>query len=153
MISRLKNIFFVMLLFAFVSCENGTELELKSDKALLNKISAVIKTSDGKDISLKEITDFEWDKVCICKAYELPDTINARIGYDWELSKLAYNRLGDDVTLLIFTKNGRVVKYLFFPCRRGNFSGLTKTCYRKVDAVFKVIKSEAEGAWYEIEDR
>ena len=141
----LKNIVFVMLLFSLVSCEDDLRLE-NDDTDLVEKISSVIKTRYKQDISLKELTNFEWDKVCIFMAYESADSINANLGFEWELSELASNRLVSEQNfLLIFTKKGKVVKYLFslgILCR----FDVSVNCYSKDNAVFKVKKRVVDGS-------
>jgi hypothetical protein len=142
-----------MLLFSLVSCEDDLRLE-NDDTDLIEKISSAIKTRYKQDISLKELTNFEWDKVCIFTAYSSADTINANLGFEWELSELAHNRLfSEQYFLLIFTKKGKVVKYLFsleIPC----MFDLSASCYSKDNAVFKIKKLEVDGSpWYNIIDK
>lgn len=151
--SILQNTFFAVLFFSLVACED--DLRLEDDTALVDSIANVIKTCDGQEISLKEVTNFEWDKVIFSFSYDSPDSINARIGYDWELSELAsYSMLSEGITLLVFTKKRKVSKYLFFPRNLGDFIHLKGYCYSKDSAIFKVKKHEIDGMpWYDIEDK
>lgn len=141
--ARIKNnvVFFFWILLA--SCSSNSQVE--NDTDLINKIFSAVKAHNTQDVSLKTVTNFKWDKVCIFPPYTPIDSINAALGFNWELSGKT-NIQHDDVSCLIVFAEGRtVVKYLLYPRNKGDFSALVERCYSQERAVYKVQERNNDG--------
>ncbi|NQX62787.1 hypothetical protein [Paenibacillus qinlingensis] len=79
--------------------------------ASFNKqIDSVRGSGETTAMSVKELTNFAWDKLFLFGPYTTHTQINERLGYTWTRNSL---RLSDDnLYLLIFTLDGKVVQYL-----------------------------------------
>jgi hypothetical protein len=63
-----------------------------------------------------------WDKLYIFRSYSPPEYIDSVLGKYWIESRFTEIESSDRISLLVFTKNGKVVQYLEFPRSQGDFS-------------------------------
>lgn len=73
-------------------------------------------------VDFSSITTFSWDRLYIFGPYTSSEKIDSILGSFWIGSRFTSIKSSDRITLLVFTKNGRVVQYLEFPRGQGDFS-------------------------------
>lgn len=66
-------------------------------------------------IAISSATDFSWDRLYIFAAYTPTSSIDSLVGSSWQTNCSTRIEDVDGVTLLLFTKNGRVVHCLDYP--------------------------------------
>ena len=100
-----------------------------SSNRIANDFSAAAQISLSNHVntvSFSAVTQFKWDKVYIFTPYTGQTEIDTALGYHWSSS--AKNRIAESETesLIVFTRNGKVVQYVEFPRSLGSFeSSLT----------------------------
>ncbi len=73
-------------------------------------------------IRLAEFTDFEWDLFYIFPPYTSGDQIVSTLGYDWFGVRFTSIAESDNVNLLVFMREGRVVRWVELPRSTGDFA-------------------------------
>lgn len=104
-------------------------LDLKADENYrqllrydLAKAISRNQTGEISDVDLSVIMTFTWDKLFIFGPYTSPKKIDTILGRFWLGSRFTDIEGSDQIALLMFTKNGRVIQYLKFPRNQGDFS-------------------------------
>jgi hypothetical protein len=98
---KLLPLFFSLSLL--VSCSLG----VRHNQDLEQSIQSAQK-KDSK-VNLNELTDFTWDKAYLFPPYTPQATINEKLGFTFNDPSDIKNR--DDIYLLIFVKEEKVVQY------------------------------------------
>lgn len=103
----------------------------RSGKAALTATDAVI--------SVPLITQFEWDTLFIFSPYTSINQIHTQLGYKWEEAERTGIDWSETFYLLVFTKDGKVVRYYKFPRTLGDFQNLEGgNVFSKEMAIFEV---------------
>jgi hypothetical protein len=100
-------------------------LSRQTEPSLAGQIADGIETAvstNATQINLADLTDFAWDNLYIFAPYTTPEQINAALGFTWPEAASADITLHDDITLLIFVQNGRIVDHVEFPRAQGDFA-------------------------------
>ena len=63
------------------------------------------------DPLLADVTDFDWDRVCVFPQRATVDEVDALLGFEWGV--IGGDPLGDDRPLLVFVDDGEVVTHLY----------------------------------------
>jgi hypothetical protein len=63
------------------------------------------------DPMLAEITDFDWDRVCVFGPTISVEEVDALLGFEWGV--IGGDPLGDDRPLLVFVRDDEVVSHLY----------------------------------------
>lgn len=85
---------------------------------------AVSKKTDNKDpvvVNIAQLTDFDWDRMFVFAPYTDVATVQKTLGYAWEGARISLIDSMDRFHLLVFTKQGKVVKYFEYPRGAGGF--------------------------------
>jgi hypothetical protein len=100
------------------------------------------RSSDNEvEISLKDLTEFTWDRVHIFTPYTPNERIDKELGYVWYPARIIGMYQRDDINLLVFTNAGKVVFYVDHPRHHGDFKGNYKQGgYSPPEAIFKVVE-------------
>ena len=102
----------------------------------------VEKTREADDLAqirIQDLTDFAWDRVHIFTPYLTNETIDKNLGYVWQPARRIGMYQRDDIILLVFTKNGKVVFYVGISRGLGDLDGNYKEGgYSPDEAIFKV---------------
>ena len=98
-------------------------------KTFENKLSnAITKSSnDYSRFKMLDLTDFDWDGLFIFGPYTSQDDIEKALGYKWKSASKTGIESNDGCCLIIFTKAKRVVQYLMYPRKDGDFSSISST--------------------------
>jgi hypothetical protein len=127
-----------------------------SDK-LAAEVERKRSSDNAVEIRLKEITDFEWDRVFIFPSYTSHQRIDDDLGLVWQPARRIDMSVRDDVNLIVFTGNGKVVFYVAHPRGRGDFDGAYKReGYSPDEAIFTVMEGERQPdgrAWLRLRNR
>lgn len=98
----------------------------ENNKILLRfNLAQTISQNQAGEISvvdISSITTFSWDRLFVFAPYTSHERMDAILGRFWLGSRFTTIESSDRVTLIVFTKNGRVVQYLEFPRGQGDFS-------------------------------
>lgn len=102
-----------------------------------------------KEINLKDVTEFEWEKVYIFQPYTQKEFIDEKLGFDFEDNEESGIEYYDNITLLIFVEGDKVVFFHDLPNTIADLSAITDgSFYKRNEAIFDVLKTQ-EG-WYEL---
>jgi hypothetical protein len=85
---------------------------------------AVSKKKDNKEpvvVNVAQLTDFDWDRMFVFAPYTDVATVQKTIGYEWGGARISQIDSQDRFHLLVFTKQGKVVKYFQYPRGAGGF--------------------------------
>ncbi|KAB2336345.1 hypothetical protein F7731_12745 [Cytobacillus depressus] len=107
MIKRMGIVLFSLLLL--IGCNN---YNIKQNTELEKNINtSIIMVSDKSDseIYIKAFTNFEWDKAFLINPYTSQEEIEKQVGVNFKDPSNISSR--DDIYLLIFLNNGKVVQY------------------------------------------
>ena len=97
-------------------------------------------------LRLEALTPFGWDRVYIFPPYTTPEGVRKSLGFDWPKASAIGIDSRDDINLLVFVKDGRVVQYVAYPRVHGDFHQLgDPSGYSPEEAVFVVEEEEAPG--------
>lgn len=143
-----KKIVRIMLLFILIfslvlviKTHIGKNDLLEENISIKNKLEVDIKhmIDNGKlYISLNDVTDFNWNKLIIISPY---------MDYERFLKnrKLEYKQINspiqveDDICLLIFYKDNKMLDYVNYKRNKGDFSFNKKKEYSNREAVFSIV--------------
>ena len=135
-------IFGITALFIFSKYKS----DQNQKRQLVSELETVILQNKSGEISiieLSKITKFPWETLYIFGPYTSPDKIDSIIGRYWLGSRFISIESNDSVTLLVFTRNGRVVQNIEFPRAIGDFSAVDNNLgYSSAEARFKVVEKE-----------
>lgn len=92
--------------------------------------------SKGSTINLSIVAPGAWEKVCILGPYSNNDVAEQTLGFKWNAEATTSIRTNDNISLLLFVQQKRVVSYVEHPRSYGDFSNLTKQCFPREKAQF-----------------
>jgi hypothetical protein len=75
-------------------------------------------------IRLDEFTDFAWELFYVFPPYTSEGEIERALGFNWLSVRFTTIEVSDSVNLLVFVREGRVVRWLEFPRGAGEFGGI-----------------------------
>jgi hypothetical protein len=109
------------------------------DQDLAGRISAAAQASDVGVVNVPAVAPFAWDRFFVFPPYATSSTVAKELGSSWSGS--ARIEMRDDIALLVFVDQGRVVRFVEQPRRSGDFS----ECHRpggfaRSEAVFRCAK-------------
>jgi hypothetical protein len=103
------------------SPQSGRENSEKFKKRLTAAIARKRETTEQVSVNLKELTDFEWDRVYVFTPYTPLEQVNDTLGYIWPHAKSIRIDARDDINLIVFTADGQVVDYVELKRHLGDF--------------------------------
>lgn len=116
----------LLFLFLIYQARQTKEEDKKAREQLQEEISRQIslyKSGEAKTIDLSKIESFLWDRLYIFGPYASLDIIQERLGYSWRPSIPTILGADTSFNLLVFTYEGKVVRYVDYPRVLGEFSG------------------------------
>jgi len=136
---RFNKIIFILSSITFVACEQVTTL--KSD----NELKEIIKEkvlSGQESLDLKTLTDFQWDSLIILTPYENYDEIENQ--YNIDLSQVMHSNIEsrDDISQLIFFREGRAIRMVEYPRFPGDFSTNNVEFIERDSAIFDIVHTK-----------
>lgn len=114
--------------------KNGISLKIKT-------IASSLEDTNRATIDFKDIIKEDWESMFVFPAYTSYETIYDALGFDWDEVYKTGISYKDDITLLVFTKGNKVVRYIEYPKAYGDFSSLEKDVYE--DGTFELYKNNS----------
>jgi hypothetical protein len=91
------------------------------EQSLRVAIERKAQSESDRTVELRDLTDFEWEKVYIFPPYTSADQIKRDLGFDWPSAKDTGIEMFDQYNLLVFVQRGTVIHYVMFPHKFGDF--------------------------------
>ena len=109
------------------------------DDPASDSIAEVVDKGPGSRVALAEHLTVPWDKACIFGPYTDPAEIRRTMEIDVTERDARGIRTRDDINLLIFIHDSRIVRSVAHPRARGDFAPeLLGKCYSTDQAIFFV---------------
>jgi len=80
----------------------------------------MVKDQENEVIKVKSLADFKWDKAYLFEPYTPEEHIEKQLGVEFEDPSNISSR--DDIYLMVFLKEGKVVQYAELNRQRTSFS-------------------------------
>jgi hypothetical protein len=114
-----------------------------------SKLAAEVEKKRGNnnvvEVSFKDLTDFKWDTVYIFPPYTQDKVIDDDLGFVWKPARSIHMDWRDDVNLIVFTNNRKVVFYVDHPRNFGDLKGsYNREGYVPAEAIFTVVEGERQ---------
>ena len=124
-------------------CGGGDDNQPNAAATLGAVIARAATTQPGEKIDLARLTDFDWDRLYIFGPHAKKSEIESALGFDWPGVSKTKIAKSDEVALLVFTKEKKVVGWLEYPRLKADFSFVSSSKgYTREEARF-AIKSES----------
>jgi len=121
-------------LFAlFVSCNPG---EVTKENKYLEKIIENQMNAGGGNFAA--IGQPAWTKVCFLGPYTGGSTASEVLGFSWNIESYSKISMYDDITLIVFATDRKVVDFVEYPRNKHDFSGFSRKCYERSKAIMKI---------------
>jgi hypothetical protein len=108
------------LFLVFVLIVGCSHNDIEHNKGLEKSIYSMVKDRTNKEIEVNSIADFKWDKAYLFEPYSTEEHIEKQLGVKYEDPSNISRR--DDIYLLVFLNEGKVVQYAEINRQKGNFS-------------------------------
>jgi hypothetical protein len=96
----------------FSGCANPSQTSVYKD---LSKTIRSKNFTKEKTFRLNEATSFAWDKFYVFAPYTTSEDIQRTLGFNWSQSNCFDLSSRDDINLLVFVKDGKVIQFLEYP--------------------------------------
>jgi hypothetical protein len=103
--------------------------------------------TSGRPFRLADATDFDWDRFYAVPPYSSPKAIEEQLGFEWGDAVHSGIKTNDVITLLVFVRDGEVVKAFDQGNGDGYFHCVGKRGLTPEEAIFRV-KRVDEGDFY-----
>lgn len=111
----------------------------------LELFSSTVTDSIGKEIVINSITNFNWDSLYVITPYTPKEVISSRFGFNPYDESYAEISSRDDINLLLFVKEKKVILTVEYPIDKGDFFEIKSPHgFSKNDAIF-VLKMKKWG--------
>jgi uncharacterized protein YxeA len=95
---------FILLLMLLVGCN------VQHNTDLGKSIYSIVADKNNSEISLKSLTSFDWEKAFLFTPYSTQEVLEEQLGVDF--NDPSDIDLRDDIYLLVFMNNEKVVQYV-----------------------------------------
>lgn len=109
-----KNVWLVVLTMLLVSgC-------VQQNKTVESKFDERLTEGNPTEMNISELTDFTWDKAFLFDPYTPEESMNDRLGVNYkDKSNIS---IRDDIFLLVFMADGKIVQYAELARAKNNYS-------------------------------
>jgi hypothetical protein len=129
---------FIIISLLSISCTS-------EDHRGSKEINKNFELNNREKINLSEAVSGEWNRLFIFHPYTTEKMISETLGFKWDEKTSIHSH--DGISLLVFTKDRKIVKYIEHPRNQGDFSNLyLKEGYERSEAKF-VIDPEKNEDW------
>ncbi|MCM3655363.1 hypothetical protein [Metabacillus litoralis] len=101
----------------FAGCHHNLEI---NDDLVERRMNSVFLNKDQNEVDLNALTDFSWEKAYIFPPYTTSEYMTEKLGFKWNNATGIDYR--DDINLIVFVKDKKVVKYIELPRKYGDFA-------------------------------
>ena len=135
---KLGSILIIIILISCTPFEDTYSAEIFKDK-LEAQTKRKINNRDTIIIDIKELTDFDWDFFFVVTPYSNLSKVGKITKINVDILKRTNIRYRDSMNLLVFVRNGKIIKYVEFLRLSGDFSYLENyELFSPKEAVFIV---------------
>jgi hypothetical protein len=103
---------------------------------LEESISSIVENDNNSEITVKPLTNFKWDKAFLFEPYSPQENIEEQLGVDFEDPSNISSR--DDIYLLVFLDDKKVVQYAEIKRQKSGFSIVGKDSLTPSDDLIKI---------------
>lgn len=96
-------------------------------------------------VNLAEVLPSPWEKVCIIGPYSDKKSVAVTVGFDWPDLSQSSIETNNEIGLLLFLKDGKVVEWMEHPRRDGDFTNLSRQCFSREKAIFEHLNNPPKG--------
>jgi uncharacterized protein YxeA len=107
----------ILLLFLSVGCSQSN---VQHNKDLEDSIYSIVEDKNKREISIKSLTTFDWDKAFLFSPYSTQENIEEQLGNNFKDPSNINTR--DDIYLLVFLNGDKVVQYVEIKRQGSDFS-------------------------------
>lgn len=108
-----------------------------SDSDLERRIAAEVAKGRDTELRMRELTEFQWDRMHVFGPYSSPDHIERELGFAWLPAASTGITDNDGISLLVFVRNDAVVRHVTQPRTPCDFAGASTGRYSPETAVFR----------------
>lgn len=110
-----------MISFLFIVLVAGcNQKSIKHNKDLEESIFSIVEDENNSEISVGALTDFEWDQAFLFEPYTPDEQMEKELGVEFEDPSNLRSR--DDIYLLVFMDDGKVIQYAEVDRQGSDFS-------------------------------
>lgn len=107
----------ILTLVLLVGCSQNS---VQRNTELEESISSIVEDKNKSEINIESLADFEWDKAFLFTPYTTQEGINEQLGVDFK--DPSHINIRDDIYLLIFLNDDKVVQYAEINRQQSDFS-------------------------------
>ncbi|WP_051758178.1 hypothetical protein [Rossellomorea vietnamensis] len=133
----LRTLAFFFLAMVITACSSS---DAEQNKTFENTVDFMVKELQNKEIEIHSIADFKWDKAYLFPPYTSQESIEKKLKIEYEDSDNISNR--DDIYLLVFLHEGRVVQYTEINRQKADFTTDGKEYLTPYEDVLKIERHE-----------
>ena len=130
---RVVGVAMLLLPVASVSCAQ------QSNEALVFTIEQTLNTNTTADFG--RLVPGDWTTICVFRPGTPYATVDSALGKSWGGVQATEIEARDDVTLLVFHRDGVVIEHVLFPVPKGDFGTPGPEqwyCLPRASAVFEI---------------
>ena len=123
-----------------------------TQKDLKSALISAIEKKQGQDekviVKLQSITTFQWDKFYVFTPYTPIEKIHKTLGFNCPRAVKSGINHRDDINLLVFVKDRKVIQHLEYPRSHGDFYKIKKkNGFTPKEAIFEVREEDLGEPW------
>jgi hypothetical protein len=130
---RILTLILFLLSFVIAGCSNN---DVVHNETFENALFSLVENQQNKEIEIHSIADFKWDKAYLFQPYTTQANIEKKLGVEYKDPSNINS--SDDIYLLVFLNEGKVVQYAEINRRRGEFSTGGKEYLSPSEDVLKI---------------
>ena len=143
---RFGNSVIYLMVLGFAACSEQQSIDaIAWEQTVLSTIQTKRGNANAVYLDLKELP-FEWDQFYVFTPYSTYDSINESLGFRWRGARKTRIHERDDINLLVFVKDGRVIQHVTQVRFEGDFSTLRAAeAYTPDESFFEIrVENPAE---------
>lgn len=134
----MNRVFSALRMAAILTCATGCGGPQKDFERTFERAVHFAVLTNGATIQLSSLTTFPWDKVFIFHPYITPEAIDKELGFKWSNAAKGELEYSDAFELLVFVRDGRVVKSARIHRKIGDWMLDNRNGFRPGEAAFVV---------------
>ena len=100
------------------------------------EIARQFQLSGGGSVNLAQAVPGAWDEVCVLGPRSDNIAASNTLGFDWNAESRTSIDTDDNISLLVFVRDGEVLDYVEHPRADGDFSRVSGKCFPREESVF-----------------
>lgn len=108
----------------------------RPDRDASLEIARQFQLSGAGSVNLAQAVPGGWEEVCVLASYADNVVASNTLGFDWNAESKTSIQTNDSISVLVFVKDGEVLRYVEHPRADGDFSRLGGKCFAREESVF-----------------